>query len=330
MRTPPAPHVPPGYRGRPPTAADAAALHALLATCEQQSPGGGPTTLDGIAAQLDRLARESGATAVLVHAADGELAAWAWAHGHRAAVDVHPGHRGRGLGASLLAWAEGRARQGGADRLAQTVSDADPAAGALLRATGYAPLVTEWLLEIALDADPEVPEPPTGVTVRPFRAGDAHAAHLLTEDAFDEWQHRRKPYAEWAEHNVERASFAPGASPCAFVGDQLVGVVLSLDVPGGDEGYVERVAVRRDQRDRGIARVLLRSAFRAFYRQGKGSCTLVTHSDTGALPLYERLGMRVRHSSTVYGKPLIEPNEPNAPNEPERTGEDAASGAGVP
>jgi mycothiol synthase len=76
--------------------------------------------------------------------------------------------------------------------------------------------------------------------------------------------------------------------------------------PGPGEGYVERVAVRRDARNRGIARLLLRHAFRSFYRQGRRACTLWTHSETGALSLYERVGMTVRRSSTVYGKRLVE------------------------
>jgi ribosomal protein S18 acetylase RimI-like enzyme len=94
----------------------------------------------------------------------------------------------------------------------------------------------------------------------------------------------------------------------AFERDQLVGAVLSLDVPDADEGYVERVAVRRDHRNRGIARVLLRQAFRDFYQQGRRTCTLWTHSDTGALSLYERVGMTTRHSSTVYRKALDTPH----------------------
>jgi ribosomal protein S18 acetylase RimI-like enzyme len=93
-------------------------------------------------------------------------------------------------------------------------------------------------------------------------------------------------------------------SSVAFDGDHLVGAVLSLHLPYAGEGYVERVAVRRDHRNQGIARVLLRYAFRAFYQQGRRTCTLWTHSDTGALSLYERVGMTVRDSSTVYRKVL--------------------------
>ncbi|MEU0413219.1 GNAT family N-acetyltransferase [Streptomyces griseorubiginosus] len=273
-------------------------LHGRAAT------GADRVAADRVAADLGALGSEAKSDAVLVHDSGGELVGWGWVKGRRATVHVRPGHTGRGLGSLLLAWTEERARQLGGDRLAQTVPDQDQAAIALLKAAGYARLVTEWLLGIAMPSEPHVPEPPAGITVRAFRAGDEQSAYQLTEDAFDEWQQRRKSYAEWARHTVERTTFAPGASMVALAGEQMVGAVLSLDVPGDDEGYVERVAVRRDLRNRGTARLLLQESFRAFYRQGKRGCTLWTHSDTGALSLYERLGMTVRRTSTVYSKTL--------------------------
>lgn len=300
LRPPP----PAGYRCRPATGADVDAIHGLVAAYERALHGRVTTGADRIAAELTLPGVRPEHDTLLVHADGGAVAGYGWVKGRRARVVVHPGHRGRGLGGALLAWTEARARQAGGDRLAQTVADADHAATALLRAGGYSRMVTEWLLEIALPGEPEVPDPPEGIAVRPFRPGDEQAAYRLTEDAFDEWQRRRKSYPEWARHTVERAAFLPAASPLAFAGDQLVGAVLSLDAPGRDEGYVERVAVRRDQRDRGIARLLLHEAFRTFHRLGRPVCTLWTHSGTGALPLYERLGMTVRRSSTVYGKAL--------------------------
>ncbi|MGY5103121.1 GNAT family N-acetyltransferase [Streptomyces sp. 900105245] len=297
--------LPHGYRARPAGTADAGTVHRLVTACERDLHGRGVTDFDRIAADLGVPDTDPAAEAVLVRDTAGEPAGWGWVKGRRARVDVHPGHRARGLGGALLDWAEVRARCLGNDRLSQSVPDSDPGASALLRAGGYVPLVTEWLLEIGLPAGPAVPGPPPGVTMRPFRPGDEQAAYRVTEDAFDEWQQRRKSYPEWARLTVERAAFAPAASPLAFAGGELVGVVLCEDDPGSDEGYVERVAVRRDQRGRGIARALLHEAFRTFHDRGKRSCTLWTHTDTGALALYEGIGMTVRRSSTVYSKPLI-------------------------
>jgi ribosomal protein S18 acetylase RimI-like enzyme len=77
-----------------------------------------------------------------------------------------------------------------------------------------------------------------------------------------------------------------------------------LDLPETGEGYIEQVAVHQDHRNQGIARLLLRHAFHAFHRQGRPTCTLATHSDTGALTLYLSVGMTVRRSSTVFRKSL--------------------------
>ncbi|MEV6112827.1 GNAT family N-acetyltransferase [Streptomyces sp. NPDC052109] len=297
--------LPVGYRCRAATTADVDAIHGLVAACERDLFGRPETAPDRLAAELTRPGPGPESGALLVCDGAGGPAGYGWVKGSRARVHVHPAHRGRGLGGALLGWTETRARHLGGDRLAQTVPDADRAAAALLRAGGYSRLVTEWLLEIALPHAPRVPGPPAGITVRPFRHGDEQAVYRLTEDAFDEWQPRRKSYPEWARHTVGRGTFLPAASPLAFAGDQVVGAVLSLDVPGHDEGYVERVAVRRDHRGQGIAGTLLREAFRAFHHLGRPACTLWTHSATGALPLYERLGMTVRHSSTVHGKALV-------------------------
>ncbi|BDM69600.1 GNAT family acetyltransferase [Streptomyces nigrescens] len=299
------PSLPPGYRSRAASAHDIPAIHALVRACEQEMYGRTQTDAGVIAADLVRPGLVPETDTVLVLDRAGRLAARAWVD-RRSEIDVHPQHRGQGLGAALLDWAQRRARQAGSDGIVQTVPDADSGAVALLRSRGYEPLVTSWLLEFAMSEEPAVPEPPRGVTVRFFRDGDGPAAHVLVQDAFDEWQERRQAYEEWAMHTVERPAFAPTLSALAFAGDQLVGAALALDVPGTDEGYVEQVAVRRDHRGRGIARLLLRHTFRAFHRAGRRSCTLWTHSDTGALDLYLRVGMTVRRSSTVFRKALCD------------------------
>ncbi|MEU6553899.1 GNAT family N-acetyltransferase [Streptomyces sp. NPDC046915] len=297
------PALPPGYRAGPATADDISAIHRLVSACERELYGRWQTDTGAVAAVLARPGLAPQLDTLLIHDQAGQLAARAWVD-RRSEVDVHPRHRGRGLGTVLLDWAEARARQAGSEQIVQTVPDDDTDAVALLRSRGYSPMVTEWLLEFAMPDEPAVPEPPAGITVRPFLSGDEHAAHQLVEDAFDEWQQRRKSYQEWAQHTVERPTFAPAMSALAFNGTQLVGAALSLDLPETGEGYIEEVAVHRDHRNRGIARLLLRHVFRAFHRQGRRTCTLATHSDTGALALYQRVGMTVRHSSTVHRKSL--------------------------
>jgi ribosomal protein S18 acetylase RimI-like enzyme len=297
------PALPPGYRARPATADDIGAIHRLVAACECELYRRVQSDLGSIAAVLARPGLIPQLDTLLIHDQAGQLAARAWVN-RRSEVDVHPQHRGRGLGTLLLDWAEARARQAVSEPIVQIVPDNDTDAVTLLRSRGYAPMATEWVLEYAMREEPAVPEAPAGITVRPFHSGDEHDAHQLIEDAFDEWQQRRKSYQEWAQHTVERPTFAPETSALAFAGDQLVGAVISLDLSETGEGYIEQVAVHRDHRNRGIARLLLCHAFRAFHRLGRRTCILGTHTDTGALTLYLRVGMTVRHSSTVYRKNL--------------------------
>jgi ribosomal protein S18 acetylase RimI-like enzyme len=234
-----------------------------------------------------------------VHATDGRLAGWAWINrGRRAQVDVDPAFRGQGIGNALRAWTEARAAEVGTDWVAQTVDDQDLAGTELLRSRGYEVLATNWQLKMpTTDVELRIPE---GLTIRPVAPGDERAAYQVIEDAFDDWQPRRKSYDEWARLSIERSSFAPELSPLAFAGDELVGAVLSLDLPDTEDGYVEQVAVRKDHRGRGVAKALLAAAARAMHARGRASLTLWTHSGTGALAMYERLGMTVRRSTTVY------------------------------
>ncbi|MGW5189243.1 GNAT family N-acetyltransferase [Kribbella sp. NPDC004138] len=287
------------FTHRPATLDDAPAIHRLIAAAEQLWHGQTDRGPDAVAADLQRPLITLELDTRVIEAPDGELVAWAWVHGgRRAQVDVHPSYVGRGLGTQLLDWAEARAREHGSDWLAQTVDDADTAGTDLLRARGYDVLATNWLLERPVTGD--APVLPEGVTLRPFAPGDARAVHQVVQDAFDEWQPRRHEYDEWAGTSIERASFDPEASPVAVAGDEIVGAVISLELPDSPDGYVDQVAVRRDFRGRGLARALLTYAAAAAGRRGKQTLTLWTHSGTGALAMYERLGMSVRRSTTVY------------------------------
>ena len=285
--------------------ADAGAICRVIGDGEREFNGLAEMAVDAVEAYLARPGLDAALDTLVVHDSAGELVAWAWVNrGRRSQIDVDPGHRGLGLGSALLDWVEARSVELGSDQVSQTVEDGDQGGADLLRARGYEVLATNWLLEMPVSVEPVMPELPAGITVRPFGHGDERAAHVLIEDAFDEWQPRRMDYDEWARLSIERSSFAPALSPLAFAGDELVGAALCLDIPGSGEGYVEQLAVRRDHRGKRLARALLVYACRGFYRQGQRNLTLWTHSGTGALAMYERLGMTVRRSTTVFAGKL--------------------------
>ena len=58
-------------------------------------------------------------------------------------------------------------------------------------------------------------------------------------------------------------------------------------------GYVDQLAVRRDRRGLGLARALLVDAFALARDHGATASELSTDTRTGALGLYEKVGMEV-------------------------------------
>jgi predicted N-acetyltransferase YhbS len=292
----------PGLTVRAATRSDVAAITALIGACEIANDGVAEVHPTDVEQSFDLADDQAG---VIVVEAPDQLVAWATLADGRAEVDVHPAWRGRGVGSALLAWTEARARASGMADVRQVVTNADTGAHRLFERAGYHVHHTSWILEMQLgDAPPEVVVPP-GITIRPYRPKDAEAAYQVIEDAFNEWPGRQPTtFESWSAHVLAHAAFAPGLSRLAFDGDELVGAALCLDYEGQDEGWVQQVATKGTHRHRGIARALLQSAFAAYHATGRRGVGLSTDSRTGALTLYERIGMRVRRSYTSWAKDL--------------------------
>ncbi len=301
----PLPGLPHGLTCRPATLADVEAVAELIAACELEDDGVAEIDLGDVATAFRREGFDPGRDCLLVH--DGSLlVGWAEVHGTRAEAGVRPSHRGRGIGSALLGWTEARARAAARAVVHQTVTDANAGAAALLEGNGYGPTDRAWILQLRFDGPPPPPEPPPGVEIRPFRGGvDEPAAYRVIEDAFSEWPGRPpETFEEWLSQWPSHPAFAPELSPLAFEGDELVGVALYLDYPDADEGWVQQLATKASHRRRGIARALLQQAFVNAYARGRSACGLSTTSSTGALGLYEKVGMRIRRSYTRWSKPL--------------------------
>ena len=144
---------------------------------------------------------------------------------------------------------------------------------------------------------------PAGISIRPYERSDARLVHEVIDDAFSEWPGRDpEPYEIWAPQAIAHPAFEPALSPLAFDGEELVGVVLSTDFP--EEGWIDQLATKATHRRRGIAQALLRTALGGFYERGRPMAGVSTDSRTGALGLYEKVGMRVVRQYTRYTKHL--------------------------
>ena len=108
----------------------------------------------------------------------------------------------------------------------------------------------------------------------------------------------RESFEDFEASVVRRPGFEPWNLRLALdEAGEVVGVayvVIAWTDDGRDpEAYISRLAVRRDQRGQGLAQALMVDAFGAARAHGALVSGLSTDSRTGALGLYEKVGMQV-------------------------------------
>ncbi len=234
---------------------------------------------------------------------DARIVGWGlYVHPRRAWADVHPDQRDRGVGTWLRRWTEERARARGADRVSQVIDDERKEVGAMFAASGYVARHTSWILRMDHVTEPAGPTIPEGIEIRPVRPDDESSTMAMFEAAFSEFADRLPTSeATWRAMTVAREGFAPEDLIVAVDGQQIVGGALLLD---SEEIWVDKLAVASTHRHRGIGRALLQTAFERSFAWGYDHTSLSTDSRTGALSLYERIGMRVTRSFTNWGLDL--------------------------
>lgn len=293
MRTREQVALPTGLRARPLQADDAVAVYELIAAAEKTDLGEQMIELEDIQGDWQRPSLDLALDTLGVFEGGSLVASAEVTTSGRADVCVHPGHRGRGVGTHLIDWTERRARELGLSRIGQSVPESLAGAVELFRSRGYTPRHTSWVLKLApgdeLAGDGTAPQ---GVVIRPYEPGEERAAYQVVEDAFNEWPTRTpSTYEDWAAPVLHRPGFQPWHLLVAAAGDELLGVCNVM--VSGDSVWVNQLAVRADQRGRGLGRALLVAAFREGRARGAGWAELSTDSRTGALGLYEHVGMSV-------------------------------------
>jgi mycothiol synthase len=228
---------------------------------------------------------------------------------------VHPSHRGRGVGAWLAWWYEATAGARAQNGIRTNVIDRDDAAAELLRGRGYVEVRSFFTMcrELAADEDPGVGPP--RVTIRPFRDGvDDRLLYDLEEASFaDHWGYEPTTFESWND-----ALRAEDWDP------SLVWIAEADGAPAGFNvsflfekcGFVGILGVLREFRGRGIATSLLRRAFAEFARRGRRQAKLGVDAlnTTGAVALYEKVGMHVCRRYDMYdlgtqeAEPVAGPN----------------------
>jgi GNAT superfamily N-acetyltransferase len=293
--------LPDGLTARPANADDLDAVVALVRACEEHDTGRAELDPEDLVVDWGRPGMDLASMSLAVFEA-GAMVAEAEAFRGRGEVNVHPDHRGRGIGTAILPWLHGLARTQGPE-LRQIAHDSDGDRVSFLLRHGYRETFTSWILAIPLDDVLDAPPTPPGIVFHDFRRGvDDRETYRLIEDAFGEWEGRAPTaFEDWAGLTVGRDSFDPANMLLAAdeATGEIVGAVFLIDY-GIEEGWIQQVATKATHRHRGIARALLHRAFVVYRDRGKTSVELNTDSRTGALGLYEKVGMRVISSYTNF------------------------------
>jgi ribosomal protein S18 acetylase RimI-like enzyme len=199
---------------------------------------------------------------------------------------------------TIYEWAEERARVEGVRRV-RVVLPSGHETERLVERRGYRLWRSNYTMQVVLEATP--PEPlrvPEGIELRPYRHSDERALRTVLNETFanDPFFQEASP-AHFREFYLRARGFDPSLWRLAWDGPELAGFVLALSERVGEPGlgWVHSLGVRVPWRRRGLGEALLRAAInelhaRGFRRVGLG---VDAENETGALRLYERVGMSV-------------------------------------
>jgi ribosomal protein S18 acetylase RimI-like enzyme len=283
---------------------DAPAVAALI-SAEEERHYGRPGRLSGPDILMFlQYAKES-----WVWEEEGRMVASAMFRVHGDAVEFQGivADKGRGLGAEILERGEAFARAEEAKKVRTGAAEPDAAARALFESRGYREVRRFYSMAIELTEEPPEPVLPPGLVLDELRDGEYRAFYEALNESFAEhWEWHPEPFEDWIERRQGQHRDAQG--PVWFVvrdGDELAAVTRNdADVGGG--GYVGAIGVRPAWRGKGLGKALLQRTFGEFWRRGTTRVTLDVDSQnaTGAVALYERVGMHVEQCGVAFEKTL--------------------------
>jgi GNAT superfamily N-acetyltransferase len=301
-----APAFPDGLTARPFSAGDLDAVFAVAAAQQQHDIGRVDVERADFEADWQRSGFDFATMTMGVYDGDRMVAHCELVHPGRADCSVLPDYRRRGIGTALAGWMEEAARRQGYAWIGGPQPEGSDGER-LLAGLGYELRWTSWVLQVPEGAAIPHREVPDGYALREATAEDYEACWNVVEDAFLEWSSRdREPLEDFLAMTVRRPGFEPWMLRVVTdpAGEVVGTACLIMAGDPVEEAYVERLAVRRDQRGQGLAQALLVDAFEQGRLHGAPRSGLSTDSRTGALSLYEKVGMIVVDTWVNLGKRL--------------------------
>jgi mycothiol synthase len=176
-------------------------------------------------------------------------------------------------------------------------------------AAGWNPIRHSFQMRIELDHD--IPEPvwPDGIVLRNAREGEEERVYEAHMDAFqDHWDFRRLSFDDWKRYSTGGNRYDLSLWWLVEDGDELAALSLNAWHFSGDPhfGWIHVLGVRPPWRKRGLATALLRHSFCDFRVRGATRVGLGVDGEntTGAVRLYEKVGMREVRRNDTYEKVL--------------------------
>ncbi|MFL5920855.1 MAG: GNAT family N-acetyltransferase [Gaiellaceae bacterium] len=210
----------------------------------------------------------------------------------------------------LVAAAEVHAREAvDAPVLRGFVQGDEPELRSAFEAAGWSPIRHSFQMRIDLDHDIPPPGWPAGLVLRNAREGEEERVYEAHMDSFqDHWDFRRQRFEDWKRYATGGNRHDLSLWWLVEDGDELAGLSLNAWHFSGDPqfGWVHVLGVRPPWRKRGLGTALLRHSFRDFASRGATRVGLGVDGEntTGAVRLYERVGMRVVRRNDTYEKTL--------------------------
>jgi mycothiol synthase len=316
------------YEWRPARREDALAIHELLLDIEAVDHRGWVDTLDDRQRDFDDPGVNIETDTLMAFTPAGQLAALGWVitlppgeTEHIAFLwgEVHPQHRGLGLGSYVLRWLEQRARaildQYPKERphnLRTNMLDSLVDRIALFEQEGFTWVRSYYRMRRDLSLPiPEVQLPP-GISLRTYTPEMSQATMQAIDEAFiDHWGHTPLDMKAWELFFVGTPSFRPEMTYLAMTNDGQVAGVCFNEVHeeenlalNDNQGWIRILAVRRPWRKQGLGTALLCTSMQTFRRSGLDYAGLGVDAEnlTGALRIYEQLDFTVVKRYLTYSK----------------------------
>ncbi|MBM7791211.1 ribosomal protein S18 acetylase RimI-like enzyme [Tenggerimyces flavus] len=206
----------------------------------------------------------------------------------------------------LLAWVEQQARMGArTHRWSEAAAVTWQLPGAIaepaLLHRGWTAVQRFSHLVAELTEPPVRPSSPPGTSVE-AASDDAgqRQVHATLEAAFaGTWDHHLKEASQFLRDEQAATGHDPDLWYLAKCEGVPAAAVIARQLPDQD-GWIGWVGTRTAHRGRGLAKLLLQTAFSDLYRRGTTRISLDVDNATGALRLYEAVGMQATYQADQW------------------------------